>query len=372
MLIPMTALCLSVSDPATDVAVGLILARAERLSQVRVGVEQDVYQVPADAPVLYREAWRSLYPQPFIDELVIVRPDVLNHSLTDYEDYRPFECAVVDGTYVRHTIGAADDVWTVNGKDVQVGRYAMHPLLFAYDLHIQDSVVPQLSLERLAREGRLAVALSGADGYRLTGSVEMFNDGMRAYTQLYDVELSATGVPLRFRVENQYTDFPDLQSSVWELQTLETTEVNGAEFPTDVVITISNPNVNSLFLTLHEFRTVEVQYDPALTKADVTLTPILRKAYYIDGAAQTGKYYDADGALVREWRDGQQAPVDDETAARGVDVGAQTIRHAALPTALVLGLGAAALTTLRLRRHSTHGAGVARPPSIPRQRTAIP
>lgn len=344
-------LLIGADDSLASAARAVISDRYARIATVRVAVEQEVYQFPLSAPPLYREAWRSLYPEPFRDELWIVRPNVLDHFLTDYEAYKPFDCSVIDGQYVPHSVTSKGDVWSVNGKDVQVGRYAMHPLLFAYDIHIQDSVVPQLSLPRLMADGTLTVTRWGEDGYRLAGSTAMRTDSAAAaYTQLYEADISAAGVPMRFRVENRYPVEMASASSVWELYTLETTLVNGTEFPIDIVITVSNPNVDPQFGTLHEFRTTDVEHDPSLNKASITLVPDLRNAWYFDGATFIGRYYGATGEIQREWRDGIAAPADDPVIATEFSIEAQTMRTAAIPAPLVLCAGVGTLAALRFRR----------------------
>lgn len=278
-------------------------ARLAALDQLSIEYTHSVFRMPADRSPLDREAWGDPFDS-FPNRIHIVRPDVLAEFLKDDPNlgYEPVVASTGQLGYVsRHPRPAPDGklVFHVVPREIQGGFLRWSPILQVLDVHMQDSTVPLLSIARMFDEGRVTIVRTVGSVISCAATVPMTDFG---YTVNYDFDLNDFGTPLRVRSTLQYDD-PELLPVTWEQFVLETQLVNGAEFPTEAIVTVHNPNVDPKYRGVHHYTVTSVLTDPALTQ-DALRVHVVRANSIVHEFGPNGsgvhRVYDENGALLRE------------------------------------------------------------------------
>ncbi len=329
-----------------------VAARLSRLDHLIMWVDSTMYVCDGDISPLVSAAWRHPNQYPF--QLTIVRPDYRFEFLRNEPElgYIPVTSAVVDRIYTSRRACSTKAAWRIYEVVPEAGvggTLLFCPLAQVFDLHLQDSTIPQLNLLEVFRRFAVTLVERHTDSATYRADVPM-----NGFTSRYEFQLNARGTPLRVRTELLYDD-PGLRSAVWEQHTLATTEVNGAELIIEAIVTIQNPNVGTHY-GVHHFIVTEYAQDSSLTKDSIRLPVERRNAAvsdYLPDGSRVKRYYDAGGNLIREIAlVGFPEPLDTLPASSAGPDKAPAQSRAWLP---LLGSGAAAgavLLVLACRGHS--------------------
>lgn len=231
----------------------LVARRLSQLDKLRIEMTSRVFTCPAGKSPLDRANWQeSRWGIAYPHRIKLVRPDLLDEKLVDVPEkgYVPVVTSVFNGGAVRRHVRPDKNgrtVYSVVDWDPQVGSYAEIPLLQVLDVHIQDSLVPQLNLLRLFDEHAVTLVRGVGDVSTYTASLDRGTCVIQ-----FEFDLNARGTPLRFKTVLGFQD-NGLQPGTWEMYTLRTQEVNGAEFPVESVVTVFNPNVFTTHCGVHYF-----------------------------------------------------------------------------------------------------------------------
>ncbi|MFH1746830.1 MAG: hypothetical protein ABIG44_07265 [Planctomycetota bacterium] len=275
--------------------------RLARLDKLRIEMTTETFTCPDDASPFDRSLWNPGHGFAFEHRVAVVRPNLLDEKLTDLPErgYVPVVSSVFDGTFVRRHVQPVRGGYTLYAVcegDVQAGVFRAAPLLQVLDIHIHDSLNPQLNLLRLFDEYDVTLVRDLPEFATYVVTVDMPGSGVCHY----EFDLNANGTPLRFKTVLDFNQ-NDLLPATWEMFILETADVNGAEFPMETIVTIDNPNVGGNTYGLHHFLVTSVAVDESLTAEDVRIVPERRNAM-IRTTGQDGwderHTYDADGNLI--------------------------------------------------------------------------
>lgn len=279
----------------------IVADRLARLDKLRIEMTTESFTCPDGASPFDRALWNPVHGFAFEHRVVVVRPNLLDEKLTDLPErgYVPVVSSVFDGAFVRRHVRptrGGHTLYAVCEGDVQAGVFRAVPLLQVLDIHIQDSLIPQLNLLRLFDEYDVTLVRDLPEIATYVASVNAPGGGVWHY----EFDLNAHGTPLRFKTVLDFNQ-GDALPATWEMFILETADVNGAEFPMESIVTIQNPNVGNVTYGLHYFRVTSVTVDESLTAADVRIEPELRNAL-VRTTGQDGwderHTYDADGNLI--------------------------------------------------------------------------
>ncbi len=296
----------TVSTPVpVDEMAARLHERAARLDHLVVDLDYNQYRYPLDASPLDASLWEPTQETEFHDRLFIVRPNVLHEELTDTGAYAASRTGIVNGRLVRRyeqPTRAGLARWVVNTRSLDVLRYQWCPILFVFDLHFPDSTIPQLNLVRLFDEYAVTPleSVAGLNSYEVLVPMEGFD-------HRYELDLADDGTPARVLVEATRRGEP---VGTWELQVLETRDVNATAFPIEAIVAVTNFRNGLLWNGLHHFRVRDVQVDPTLSPADLVLEPDHRNAIISDGEDGGVIVYDPDGRVVyrRDFQPGAAGP----------------------------------------------------------------
>lgn len=279
----------------------LVAQRLSRLDKLRIEMTSKRFILPAGKSAFNRANWEEgrggiAFPH----RILLVRPDLLDENLVNVPEkgYAPLVTSVFDGgAVVRKVLPDKNGrtKYNVVEWDPQVSFYGSVPLLQVLDVHIQDSFVPQLNLLRLFDEYPVALVRGVGEVSTYTASIDH-----GPVVVGFEFDLNARGTPLRFKTVLNFQK-PGLRPATWEMYTLRTQEVSGAEFPVESVVTVFNPNVVTTFGNVHYFEVTSVSVDPNLSPDDVRIVPELRNANVTVGGADgrnRARWYDANGSVV--------------------------------------------------------------------------
>ena len=284
----------------------IVADRLGRLDKLVIEVTAEVLTCPTDVSPLDPNNWtRYGEVYGFPHRVTIVRPNVLDEDLTDEPEkgYVPVVASLADGRYAQRHVRPGPRGFTLYriGEDsAEHGTFRWMPLLQIFDVHIQDSPIPQLNTLRLFDEYEVTLRGAGESTSTYEVSVPAPEHG---YTCRYEFDLNGRGTPLRFKTVLEF-DAPELLPGTWEMHVLDVVEVNGAELPSEAVVTIDNPNVGDDYYGVHHFLvTAPVRVDESLTDEDVRIEPDLHSAVVVTisaDATEVRRTYDANGDLIDE------------------------------------------------------------------------
>ncbi len=328
-----------------------VAQRLSRLDRLIVEFNCAMHAAASDSDPFDPASWGDRtenYPH----RMTIVRPNVLDQSLRDEPErgYEPVTDAVFDAQFVRQYLtprfGAAR-AYLVSPFDVQVGNYRGTPTLQFAEVHLQDSTISQLNLLRLFDE--YDVELLGCDGDVSTYRAIV---PMDSWTSIYEFSLNPRGTPLRCLTTLLLPE--PLKPGTWEMRTCATTEVNGAEFVSDAVIVVSNPNLGVASVGVSHFSVNSVEHCDWLDESHVRIVPDYRDARVTviepDGSLDHRRY-DSNGLLVDSIVTAGASPSDIGIVSR------DSLRWRWIIPPLAVATGVATLLGLRAlsqRRHHPH------------------
>lgn len=315
MFTALAGLILAVPGIAPEQMAQIVAERLQALDHLRIEYVHCVRIAPLHGSPLDRTRWEGIWDtdtgtdlaDTFEHRITIVRPNALDEWFTDLPDegYEPVDASVFDGRYVsRHVYPDRDgrDHYSIVGWNVEAGVFRWCPVLQVFDLHVVDSVIPQLNLLRLFEEYDVRLIRSAGGVHTYTVSVPMLEYD---YTQHFEFDLNGRGTPLRFRTTTEY-HAEDLSgantANTREQFVLATAEVNGAELPTEVVVAGYNLHVVDYY-GVHHIVVTSYEVADDLTAESVRIEPELRNSVvttYRPDHTVLYTTYDVDGQIVEE------------------------------------------------------------------------
>jgi len=341
--------------PSVEELRELVSDRSARLHRLVVELEHTVYTVPMGSSPFDRARWKRIEAFPY--RILLVRPNLLAEYLKDDPEhgYVPVVASVHDGTYTSRHVRPnrfGQTTFVHAAHEVQAGVFTATPLLQVMDIHFQDCTISQLNVLRLFEERDVEVVRAAAGIVTCVAAVPM-----PGYVAHYEFDLNERGSPVRLRTVLEYDD-KQLLPATWEQSTIATEEVNGAEFPTETVVTIHNPNVTNEYIGLHHLLTKSVRVDEGLTAESTRIELVPRNStiseFRGDGS-NVIRYYDSNGNVTRT-QELLAGPAPIDPSVRYVPRDSLRWRMAIPPICLALGLGVG-LAFAYVSRHRPAGAG---------------
>lgn len=300
MFLPLMLATMLVS--ADEVAIrARIHERLTHLDRIAMDVTHTIYGTPDDQSPFDRSAWVD-YGLTYEYKLTFVRPDFLANFLHDDPEagFEPADDAASDAGMTTRSVrpdplGRA--TYFIYEESLGHSPFNWNPMFQVFDLHIFQSPIPRLTLERLITEHDAGLTESNGGVHRFHAIVD---STMVVFEFVIDV--NERGTPIHALTLEHFKLAERPLPVTIEQFNLAFAEVNGEQLPTESVVIgiyphiVTQPNIHHIVVTNIQSEGVE--------PADARIEPLRRNSvitrYRADGVRERSIYDDEGNETVIE------------------------------------------------------------------------
>lgn len=250
----------------------IVSQRIGRLDQMKATVSVMSYTAPLTGDPLDQSTWEggSRPGDGGVHRITLVRPNVLDEAFT--ADERPSQtCVVLPDHVIKHPASLGrhgESIWYVLENPILRSSYSTSPVLDVFELQFHQTFVVGLNTLRLLQNDSTQVVRH--DDQTTTYSSQAINTEWGGWAEDYDFDVNARGTPMRIHVITTALNGSGFTFER-EMVVTSTTEVNGVEFPNNVVFKTTNSFVPHWAIDAIEISNISI--DPQLTAESIRLEP---------------------------------------------------------------------------------------------------